>query len=254
MAPCGRSSGMATGSTWGPVHEGAHHAHRRSGPSFAANGVARIDATTGLRDPTWTPDVSWGGYVTTTKPIVWALAAAGGKIWIGGDFGAVDGPPRTKFAAVDAATGVVDPGVTAAVGTLGAQSVRAMVASSSTVYVGGSSPRETHEPPAAGRLRARRDARRDVEAEDGQARVQHGLGLCAVQHLRGWPVPTGGRRRRTWQPRETVARFDPASGALLPWAIPTGTIELDQKAYDLAPTCTQLNVGYGGRNYAAPPR
>jgi hypothetical protein len=54
-----------------------------------------------------------------------------------------------------------------------------------------------------------------------------------------------------WQTRETVARFDSIAGRLSPWAIPVGTIDVGQKAYDLAPTCSQLNVAYGGSNYAA---
>ncbi len=222
------------------------------GPSFLAAGIARVDAVTGNGDPTWTPDVTWGSYVTTAPPTVWALAAAGGKIWIGGDFGAVDGLPRTNFAAVDALTGIVDPNVTAAVGVLGAQSVRAMTASSSRVYVGGV-----------------------FTAVDGIARkhlAAFGLGgtvdtmwapktdkrvLSMAWDCTGSTLFVGGQFRRVaspgqaWQPRETIAKLDPTSGTLLGWAIPTGTIELDQKAYALAPSCTQLNVGYGRRNYAA---
>ena len=187
------------------------------GPSFAANGVARIDAATGLGDPTWTPDVSWGSYVATTKPIVWALAAAGGKIWIGGDFGAVDGLPRTNFAAVDATTGVVDPGVTAAVGTLGAQSVRAMVASSSTVYVGGffsAVDTTSRRRLAAFSLDGTLDATWKPKTDK---RVFSMAWDCARSS-----IFVGGQFRQaaaaggTWQPRETVARFDPRAGHCSP--------------------------------------
>src|SRR5215217_822220 len=52
------------------------------GQSFAATNLARFDADTGVGDPTWTPDVT-GADMTKTK--VYSLAAANGKIWVGGN-------------------------------------------------------------------------------------------------------------------------------------------------------------------------
>src|SRR5215210_9594417 len=62
--------------------------------SFLATNVARFDADTGVGDPTWTPDVT-GADMTKTR--VYALAATGGKIWIGGKFEAVDGLSRQNL-------------------------------------------------------------------------------------------------------------------------------------------------------------
>ncbi|MGH2540247.1 MAG: hypothetical protein ACRDGK_06980, partial [Actinomycetota bacterium] len=67
----------------------------------------------------------------------------------------------------------------------------------------------------------------------------------------------GGQFRRArgkgdtgWRDRESVAAFYPSSGALRTWHVPAGSVEIGQKAYALAPTCSQLNVAYGGRNRA----
>ena len=52
------------------------------------------------------------GFPTETDGPVRALAlsADGGRLYLGGDFGAVAGTPRPSLAVVDAATGAVDPG------------------------------------------------------------------------------------------------------------------------------------------------
>jgi hypothetical protein len=223
------------------------------GPSFASHGIARLDAETGVGDPTWTPDVSWGTYVSAKHPIVWALAAAGGDIWFGGDFGAVDGQPRTNLAAVDAVTGDLDTHVAATVGDLGAQSVRAMAASGDRVFVGGFFTTVNGQ-------KRRRIAAFGLDGSldpDWKPRLDKRVFSMAVD-CTGGSLFVGGQFRRargtsdaTWAPRETVARFDVQTGVLRPWAIPTGTIASGQKAYDLDPTCTQLDVGYGGANYAA---
>jgi hypothetical protein len=223
------------------------------GEEFVANRLARIDAATGVADPSWTPDVTWGSFVTTRPPIVWALAAAGGKIWFGGDFGAVDGVPRTNFAAVDAVSGAVDPNVDSPIGALGDQfAVRALAASSSLVYVTGDFTDVggvLRKNLAAFHLDGTLDA---TWAPKIRKRAFSMTWDCAAQSLF-----VGGQFRSArgstgkWQTRETVARFDPVSGRLHPWAIPAGTIEEGQKALDLAPTCSQLNTAYGGSNYAA---
>lgn len=221
------------------------------GESFDANGLARFDAATGVGDPTWTPDVSWGSFSSTGRPVVHALAAVDGKIFVGGDFGAVDGQPRINFAAVDAVTGIVDPGVTATIGVLGSKSVRALAGTSGKVYVGG------YFTTVDGLTRKRLAAFNTDGTFDKTWKPKTDRRVASLAwDCAGTSLFVGGQFRRAaasggaWVTRETVARFDPVTGAILPWAIPVGTIELDQVAFDLAPTCTQLNVGYGGRNYA----
>src|ERR671912_484800 len=61
------------------------------GQSFAATNLARFRADTGVGDPTWTPDVTGADM---TKTYVYALAEVNGKIWVGGNFGAIDGVAR----------------------------------------------------------------------------------------------------------------------------------------------------------------
>jgi hypothetical protein len=222
------------------------------GDSFEANGLARFDAVTGVGDPTWTPDISWGSFSTTVKPVVHALAAVGGKIFVGGQFGAIDGVARTNFAAVDAATGALDPGVVASVGVLGSPSILAMAGSADRVYVGGafkSVDGVARKHVAAFGVDGTLDP---VWKPKADKRVFSMAWDCI-----GSSLFVGGQFRRAagsgaaYETRETVARFDPATGALLPWSIPIGTIEANQKAYDMAATCSTLGIGYGGRNYAA---
>ncbi len=105
------------------------------GQSFKATNLARFDADTGMGDPTWTPDVTVTD-MSITK--VNALAAAGGKIWVGGKFEAVDGAAHQNLAAVSVDTGVVDPSVDTLIGTATNPSiVRTLLASGTKVYVGG---------------------------------------------------------------------------------------------------------------------
>jgi hypothetical protein len=104
------------------------------GQSFAATNLARFDADTGAGDPTWTPDVTGEDMTVTT---VNALAASNGKIWVGGKFGAVNGVVRRNLAAVSPDTGAVDATIDPVVGQATHQ-VRAMIASTQKVYIGGS--------------------------------------------------------------------------------------------------------------------
>ena len=73
-----------------------------------------------------------------TKVIVYEVAAADGKIWVGGRFGAVDGVTRRNLAAVSPDTGVVDPTIDPVVGTE-TSIVHTILLSStnSRVYIGG---------------------------------------------------------------------------------------------------------------------
>ncbi len=97
------------------------------GTGFDVTNLARFDADTGVGDPNWTPDVT-GADAKTTR--VYALAAAGGKIWVGGKFDAVDGVPRRNLAAVSTNTpAVVDPNVDPLVGSETNKGVRALLAS-----------------------------------------------------------------------------------------------------------------------------
>jgi hypothetical protein len=217
------------------------------GEKFAARNLARINVTTGLGDPSWTPDVVG----STAAPAVHALTVAGGDVWVGGDFQSVNGQPRHNLAAVSVATGAVVAGVDPVVGASGNRSVRALAQAGGRVFAGGyfksvdGSPRRFL---AAFGL--------DGALQNWKPRVDKRVFSLAMG-CDGDRLFAGGQFRRAggdgdaaWSARETVAAFDPASGALEAWHVPVGTIEEGQKAYAMAPTCTQLNVAYGGNNRA----
>jgi hypothetical protein len=218
------------------------------GQSFAATNLARFDADTGAGDPTWTPDVTGSDM---TKTVVYALAAVNGKIWLGGKFGAVNGVARRNLAAVSPGTGAVDTTVDPLVGTE-TSAVRAMVASGTKVYVGGT-----------------------FGAVDGKGRKN----LAAINPVTGnvdltWKPKTdkivwtlafscddeavfaGGKFQNAagsdgvFEPRRFIARFDVTSGSLHPWSVPTnivlGGVDETSSASDLAVTCKRITTGFLG--------
>jgi len=225
----------------------ARQSTAKGAKSFAATNLARFDADTGVGDPTWTPDVT-GADTSTT---VYALAAAGGNVWVGGKFQAVDGVARRNLAAVSESTGVVDPNIDAPIGSETNNGVRAMVASGTKVYLGG----------YFGSIDGK--GRRFLGALDLSGNVDptwrpktDGLVRSLSFSCDGTDVFAGGKFRNAagsdgvYAPRETIARFDATTGALDPWAIPAGTVPNDQIASDLAVTCERVTAGYLGQNWA----
>lgn len=217
------------------------------GQAFAATNIARFNADTGMGDPTWTPDVT-GADMAATK--VNALAAAGGKIWIGGKFEAVDGLAQRNLAAVSSDTGVVDPSVDPLVGPE-TSGINAIVASSTKVYVGGAFSK------IDGKSRAKLAAldfsgNLDLTWKPKTDRPVRTLAFSCD----GATVFAGGKIRSAagsdgvYSPRPSIARFDATSGALHPWAVPTGIIKNDDEvAADLAVTCERITTGYLGPNF-----
>jgi hypothetical protein len=217
------------------------------GNTTQVSNVAALDATTGAAIKTWKPAVSGDTSPTTT---VYALAATGGKVFIGGDFDQVDGVARTNLAAVDAITGALDTGVDAAVGVPGSKSIRALLADSSRVYAGGY-----------------------FTTVDGAARIHVAAFDLGGNLVTGWRPRvkgtvksltfdcTGGtifvggtfaQASGTGQPyvaREDVARFDEVTGALQPWAIPEADLPNSVPVLDMAAACDRLFLGIGGSNW-----
>jgi hypothetical protein len=220
------------------------------GKSFAATNVARFRADTGVGDPTWTPDIT--GADTATA--VYALTAAGGNVWIGGKFNAVDGSARRNLAAVSAETGVVDPGADPVVGTETNNGVRALLAdpSGTRVYVGGyflqidgKSSRYLGALDLSGNLDAKWRPKTDSNVRNLSFSCD-GATVFAGGKFRN----AAGTGSTAYSPRETIARFDATTGALDPWAIPAGTVPNEQVANDLAVTCGRVSAGYLGQNWA----
>ncbi len=214
---------------------------------FSAMNLARINISTGRGDRSWTPNV----VASTSDPAVHALVVARGKVWVGGDFRAVGGRPRHNLAAVSIASGRVVPGVKPVMGESHGRSVRALVRMGRRVFAGGYFDHVNgarRGSLAAFDLRGRLEKWRPVV----NRRVFSLAPSCDDRMLfvGGQFQRARGKGDRRWIGRETVAAFDPGSGALKTWHVPAGSVETGQKAYAMAPTCRQLNVAYGGRNRA----
>jgi hypothetical protein len=240
------------------IYVGGNFSRARSaasgGQSFAATDLARFRADTGVGDRNWTPDVT-GGDTSTT---VYALAAAGGKIWVGGKFDAIaqpDGTPvaRRNLAAVSEATGVVDPSVDPRIGAEGGAGVRALLASETKVYVGGFF---TVIDGKERRFLAALDLSGNLDPvwrPKTDAPVQSLAYSCdkATVFAGGKFRNAAGSTDSVYSPRMKVARFDATTGSLHPWAIAEGTFESqDEVAADLAVTCERISVGFLGPNWA----
>ncbi len=249
---------MTNGRVWSIVRHGDHiyvggkFTRVRQTPSgvgsFAATNLARFDATTGVADKSWTPDVT-GSDTTITQ--VYSLAAAGGKIWVGGKFDAVDGLPRRNLAAVDATTGVVDPGVDSVVGAESAPGIKAIAASETKVYVGG------------GFSAVDGQGRRNLAAFDAlsgdldtkwRSKASTPVRSLALSRdkatvFAGGAFRTASGNDGVFQPRESIARFDATTGALHPWHIPQGIVANGEVAVDMAVTGERITVPYQGPNF-----
>ncbi len=92
----------------------------------ARQNVAAVDVATGAVLP-WNPGVAGVG--------VYAVKVSGVDVFIGGQFSSVTGTPRANLARVDAVSGALQPWSPAVSG--GADVVRAIEASPTTVFVGG---------------------------------------------------------------------------------------------------------------------
>jgi hypothetical protein len=226
------------------------------GQSFAATNLARFDAETGVGDPSWTPDVTKAAedpaVTTGMERGVYALAASNGKIWVGGKFGAVNGVPRRNLAAVSPeGTGAVDATIDPVVGKE-IHMVRAMIASTQKVYIGGSFGAVDGK--ARGNLAAIDPVTGNVDLT-WKPRADRLVWSLAFS-CDGSGVFAGGKflnaagSAGVFTPRQFIARFDATSGALHPWAVPAGSFQNnDEVASDLAVTCDRITSGFLGPNF-----
>jgi hypothetical protein len=217
------------------------------GQSFAATNLARFDADTGVGDPTWTPDVTGEDPAVTT---VYALAASNGKIWVGGKFGAVNGVPRRNLAAVSPDTGAVDATLDPVVGKE-PNMVRAMIASSQKVYIGGSFGAVDGK--GRGNLAAIDPVTGNVDLawKPRADRLVWSLAFSCdnAQVFAGGKFLNAAGSDGVFSARTVIARFDATSGSLHRWAVPASTFEgVDEGfvASDMAVTCDRITTGFLG--------
>jgi hypothetical protein len=233
------------------VYVGGKFTRVRSAPSggtsVVATNLARFDASTGVADKNWRPDVT-GSDMTITN--VYDLAVAGDKIWVGGRFQAVEGVARRNIAAVSPLTGEVDPNVDSLVGSETSQGIKSMVASDTKVYVGGGFG--SVDGKGRNNLAAFDAATGDLDATwkpktRGSVR---GIGLDCndATVFAGGSFSEAAGPDAVYSPRQSVARFDATSGSLHPWATPAGVVKAGEVAADFAVTCDRVTVPYLGPN------
>ncbi len=104
-----------------------------SGQKNTVANLAAFDMTTGLHLPSFDATVEFTLVVGQPEVDALAVSPDGSTLYVGGTFDTVDGQPRTNFAAVDTATGALDPNVTVSPN----QRVQAIVATANLVYFGG---------------------------------------------------------------------------------------------------------------------
>jgi hypothetical protein len=231
--------------------------HKPTGKSFPATNVARFyEDESGMLvgDRNWTPDVT-GADASSTR--VYALAAAGGKIWVGGKFDAVDGLPRRNLAAVSAATGEVDPMVDPLVGSETNKGVQALLASETKIYLGGYFTKidgKGRQYLGALDLSGNLDPIWKPKTNGMVHSLAYSCDKTAVFAGGKFRSAAGSDGALPGTPRETLARFGASDGSLHPWAIPVGIVPNEEVAADLAVACAdsvdkQISAGYLGRNY-----
>jgi hypothetical protein len=220
------------------------------GSEYLSAGIARLDAATGTGDSSWTAEVTRSD---GQKATVYAVAVAGGKVWIGGSFDLVNGVPRSNFAALSSVTGELDPTVTASVGTDLSHSIRAMIASDSRVYIGGQF--KTVDGVSRRKLAAFDLAGNLADWRPRTSSMVHGLAFDCTggSVLASGGFENAGSPGSPLVPRERVARFDAATGTLEPWAIPVGVMPNGIWITDLALSCQsspqRLYGGGAGQNF-----
>lgn len=226
-----------------------------AGPGYAATNLAAIDMTTGQGIPSFAPLVQGNA---DQKPQVHSLAVVGNTLYIGGQFDRVDGQPHHNLAAItiDPATltGSVDPTFDPIVGAPGASTdkstfVYETLPSANGVYVGGTFAKVN------GVARAKVALVRPDGSLDPTFKATGVNGAVRDMEFAadGQTIFVGGAFNRfNGTARRSIARIDPATASLHPWAVPTSQIEEQQTAWDLVVTANRV-YGALGRvpNYAA---
>jgi hypothetical protein len=226
----------------------------KAGGSLAVKNVAAINVKTGAVIRTWRPEVSG------RDAVVRSLTVRNGKVYIGGNFTAVEGKPRKNLAAVGAYTKAVVLSRWAPQVGSDNSNVFALEAGDRKLYAGGGFSKVNGAPrknlaafslktgaldrfwkPKATKAPTCKDPKcshkvRTLELGSGGKTIFVG---GSFSHVGG----TNGKGA----PRQSVARLYTATGNLHPWKIPGWTIQAPQTAWDLTATRTRLYGGFGAR-------
>ena len=222
---------------------------QRSGVGRKVSNLAAINVQTGAAISTWRPKVSGN------DAVVRSLAVKDGKVFIGGNFTAVEGKPRKNLAAVGTYTkAVVLSPFSPQVGS-DTSYVFALETGDRKLYAGGGFSKVNGAPRknlAAFSLKTGAlDRHWKPETRSSKVKALE-LGYKRRSIFVGGPFSyvTGTNGRGA--PRQSVGRLYTATGNLHPWKIPSGTIQAPQSAWDLRATRTRLYGAFGRqRNFLA---
>ena len=215
-----------------------------SASPIAVSNLAAISVSTGE------PIAGWAPVAGGTGENVRALAVRAGTVYVGGNFTAIDGTAVQNLAAVDATTGAVDTSFVPQVDKV----VNALLASDSRLYAGGGFGKVNGL--NRGKLAAW-DLPSGTLSQQWRPRAGGGPVRDLTFDATNQTIFIGGGFTFMTQEgatfaRQSVARVYADSGLLHPWAIPQGTLENPQTAWDLLATADRLHGGFGrGPNYAA---
>jgi hypothetical protein len=217
---------------------------QRSGVGRKVSNLAAINVKTGAAISTWRPKVSG------KDAVVRSLAVRNGKVFIGGNFTAVEGKPRKNLAAVGTYTkAVVLSPFAPQVGDDNSY-VFALEAGDHKLYAGGGFSEVNGVPRknlAAFSLKTGAlDRHWKPETRSSKVKALE-LGFRKRSIFVGGPFNNVTGTNGRGAPRQSVARLYTATGNLHPWKIPSWTIHAPQTAWDLRATRTRLYGGFGAR-------
>jgi hypothetical protein len=218
------------------------------GPAVRTLGIGRLDAATGVGDKTWKVEVT---RTDGKRATVFAIAVADGKVFFGGRFDRVNGQPRLNFAAVSETGALLDPNVTAQVGTGFDTPIRTMIASGTRVYAGGYF---TSVDGTARRYLAAFDTDGSLVDQWAPRTTAHVRSLvfdCDGDVIAGGAFQTAAGTTGSFVGRDKVAVFDETDGSLQAWATRDAEVDNGMTVFDLATGCAggRLYAGIGGQNW-----
>ena len=225
----------------------------QGGEVVSVRNLAAIDVATGTVVRNWRPQVTGGTTVS-----VRALAVKNGKVYVGGNFTAVNGAARNNIAAVDAVSGAVDtrfaPSITFTTSTV--PYVFSLLPGDSQIYVGGEFNSVNGK--ARGKLAALDlttgavNDSWDPKASRMVRDLQFSSDRESIFVVGRFATMTGADGASA--PRRNVARLVTGTGNLHPWSVPAGVINEEfQTSWEALVTPTRLYAGFGdkGANYVA---
>jgi len=217
-------------------------------------GLAAIDMSTGQAIPAFKPQLEATGGQTLD---VYALEIVGNRLYVGGQFGRVNGENHYNLAAIDInPTTIRDTVVSSFNATVGIPGnanehtfeVRTLLAGNDGLYVGGAFSKVNGK----GRPKTAKVSLTDGSLITGYKTAGvNGIVHDMVFSSNGQSIFLAGgfKQLGTGNARFALGRVDAATGATLPWAVPSsqipGATTSGQICYEIAVTASRIYAGCG---------